>query len=213
MPATEALLDLYLNLADASEEQGKPLQRDKFLVLAAGAAQGGGFLQIAEDCRTRILQHNPNHLLREFASMAEAVRSEDLRGVTVQLQRAYPFEKAEYLLAKFRDGGFQVRCKYPELAVGPKQSSGGTSPAAETLGKPRPTAEPRTTKEWSRPRRRAGADCAAPEASRVWENSSGTSSSRWAATAGALRCWVLFAFALGFVVGLAVASCVQHVAR
>jgi hypothetical protein len=216
MPAPEALLDLYLNLADASEEQGKPLQRDKFLVLAAGAAQGAGFLQIAEDCRCRILKNNPNHLLREFASMAEAVRSEDLRGVTAQLLRAFPFEKAEYLLSKFRDGGFQHRHKYPELAIQPKKSSGSASLPPAEFDDPRRASEVTEPADWTRPRRRATAERATPEISRVWDDESAkspASSKQWAPTPGVLRCWVLFSFALGLAVGLAVASWAQHFTR
>ncbi|QDU64473.1 hypothetical protein Pan216_53630 [Planctomycetes bacterium Pan216] len=101
MPAPEELLDLYLRLADAAQEQQQPLQRNKFLVLAADAAGRAGLLAVAEDCRTKILAHNPKHILRQYPSMGEALASKDVRLYTRQLHRLFPFEKAEYLLSKF----------------------------------------------------------------------------------------------------------------
>lgn len=106
MPAPAELLELYLHLARASEEQRKPLQRDKFLVLAGGAALEANFPRVAEECRRRLLADNPNHILRNFSTMREAFESEDIVHYANQLLRYYPFEKAEYLLEKYRAGGY-----------------------------------------------------------------------------------------------------------
>lgn len=115
MPAPRELVDLYLHLARASEEQRRPLQRDKFLVLAASVATGAGSTEVAEECRSRILHSNPNHMLKSFGTMAEALSCEDVRHYSQQLLRLYPFEKAEYLLHKFLAGGYSGRHGYTEM--------------------------------------------------------------------------------------------------
>lgn len=122
MPSPEAMLDLYLHLACASEAQSKPLQRDKFLVLAAGVAHDAGFARIAEDCRNRIVAKNPNHILRNYGSMREALGSDDVRHYTHQLMRVYPFEKAEYLLHKFRASGYTGDHGYGEIMASPSRA-------------------------------------------------------------------------------------------
>ncbi|MGL4464633.1 MAG: hypothetical protein ACRDD1_02180, partial [Planctomycetia bacterium] len=115
MPAPEALIDLYLHLASASDHQRLPLQRDKFLVLAGGFAEMGGNPELAERCRLRLLAGNPNHLLKNFESMQEAMQSDDVRFYTKQLLRLYPFEKAEYLLYKFRASGYSGRHEFADV--------------------------------------------------------------------------------------------------
>lgn len=106
---------MYLHLARASEEQRKPLQRDKFLVLAGGAALEANFPRVAEECRQRLLADNPNHILRNFATMREAFESEDIVHYANQLLRTYPFEKAEYLLEKYRASGYSSGHGYGSL--------------------------------------------------------------------------------------------------
>lgn len=144
MPKPQMLLDLYLHLAKASEEQGRPLQQDKFLVLAARVAQKAGWIRVAEDCRRHILKHNPNHILKRFPSMAEALECDDIRQYIRQLMRIYPFEKAEYLLDKFRASGYSGKHGY-SLSVKPKSEPNGanapspTKPAAPAPRKPQPS--------------------------------------------------------------------------
>lgn len=143
MPRPRTLLDLYLHLAKASEEQGRPLQQDKFLVLAASVAQKANWGRVAEECRRRVLKHNPNHILKRFPSMAEALESEDIRQYVRQLMRIYPFEKAEYLLDKFRASGYSGSHGYSltikpignasvggDAKVGPAPSSPAGKPAS-----------------------------------------------------------------------------------
>lgn len=116
MPAPEQMLDLYLHLACAAEAEARPLTRDKFLILAAGVAQTAGYSGIAEDCRLRVLEHNPNHMLKYFGSVREALRSSEIRHYVRQLFRLYPFEKAEFLLAQYRASGYAGHHGYVGLA-------------------------------------------------------------------------------------------------
>lgn len=212
MPAPAALLDLYLHLARASEEQSRVLQRDKFLVLAAGTALEAGFPKIAEDCRNKILAHNPNHILRGFSSMRDAAASEDIRQYSSQLLRIYPFEKAEYLLHKFRASGYRGNHGYAELtavlkaaanaaierkqgrraepdASGPKPQKGSKGPRANLKrameNRNQSDESPGETSEESTPLPLgAFADCSTPSV-----------------PLGTFLCWLVFAFALGMAAG------------
>jgi recombinational DNA repair ATPase RecF len=51
-------------------------------------------------CRRRILEHNPRHLLRRWPSLEEALRQDDFQHLLRQVQRQYPLEKAERMLAE-----------------------------------------------------------------------------------------------------------------
>lgn len=124
MPAPETMLDLYLHLACASDAEGRPMQRDKFLILAAEIAQGAGYGGIAEQCRNRVLEHNPNHMLKYFSSMREALGSDEIRNYTRQLFRLYPFERAEHLLSNYRASGYSGHHGFPDL----NPAGGSTSP-------------------------------------------------------------------------------------
>lgn len=139
MPAPEALLDVYLDLAYASEVHGKPTQRDKLLVLAAEVAQRAGFLKIAEDCRSRLLSSNPNHLFKDYVSTTEAFASDEVKTYTKQVARVYPFEKAEYLLDKYRVAGFTGHHDYPELVGQTRRSNATPANGARGTGDRRPT--------------------------------------------------------------------------
>ena len=127
MPEPRVMLDLYLHLSQAAEEQHHPQQRDKFLIMAASLADYADYPQIAEECRRKVLQHNPGHLLRDFPSMHEALRSRKVRRYARGLLRVYPFEKAEYLLHKFQMAGYSGHHGHTELAAE------GTGPLIQSL--------------------------------------------------------------------------------
>ena len=137
MPTPEKLLELYLHLARASERRQRA-QSDKFLVLAAGMALRAGFLDIAEDCRRRVLERNPTHLLGRYANMRDAARSDEVRLHARQLSRIYPFEKAEYLLDKYRAGGYAGGHGYAQLSAGGLKDAHPT----KTRKRPRRSAAP-----------------------------------------------------------------------
>lgn len=104
MPAPQALLDLYLNLAKVSEDQHRPQHRERFLALAASAACEAGDSGAAEACRSMIVDANPMHTFRRFPSAEEALNAVEVAEYILSLRRLYPFEKAEFLLQKYTDG-------------------------------------------------------------------------------------------------------------
>lgn len=89
----------YLELAKLSQARRQFAGRDRFLILAGAAACRAGFLEIAETCRTRVLGHNPHHLLSRWATFPDALRSEDFAVFQHQLERFCSVEKAEQLLS------------------------------------------------------------------------------------------------------------------
>src|SRR5262249_44644781 len=95
-------LRLYQELADWYERQAQPQMRDRFLLLAADAALAQGQAELAEDLRLRLLQHSPHHMLKPFASFAEALRSPDVQGYIGDLRETYPPETAQQMLDAVR---------------------------------------------------------------------------------------------------------------
>jgi hypothetical protein len=102
MPSFENLAVIYQDLADVHERQGQPQMRDRFLVLAADAAQCAGRDDEAERLRQRLLKRSPHHMLRPFASFAEALASPDVQKYVSDLRRSYPPAEAERLLETAR---------------------------------------------------------------------------------------------------------------
>ncbi len=94
----EQILRTYADLADLYDRQNQPKQRDWFLVLAADAALSAGLPAEADRLLGRLLSLNPHHLLRPFASFAEALRSPDVEGYVGSLRRSYPPARAEQIL-------------------------------------------------------------------------------------------------------------------
>lgn len=50
-------------------------------------------------CRLKILQHNPRHAIRRWENVAAALEDPDFLSLLKSIQRRYPQEKAERLLA------------------------------------------------------------------------------------------------------------------
>lgn len=98
MPETSDELALYLHLARASEVRRRPLVRDKLLVLAGKAAVEMRLFLIAEHCRSKILAHNPGHILRNYPTMTAALEDEAFGVFFKRLAQAYPRERAEHML-------------------------------------------------------------------------------------------------------------------
>jgi hypothetical protein len=89
----------YQKLADWFDRKGQPQQRDRFLVLAADAAQSAGSEDEAEALRLRLLRHNPHHLLRPYSSFSQAMNSADVQSYVNDLRNSYPPKKAADMLA------------------------------------------------------------------------------------------------------------------
>lgn len=93
------ILALYLHLAQASEKRRRPHVRDRLLVVAAADAARMHLFRISRYCRRRILQHNPRHVIGRWESVEDALEDADFLSVLRSIQRRYPQEKAERLLA------------------------------------------------------------------------------------------------------------------
>ena len=125
---------IYCELAEWYEAHSQAQMRDRFLLLAADTALSEGMPEEAERLRQRLLQHSPHHMLRPFASFAEAMRSPDVQGYINDLRHTYPPETAEQLLMSVRSEG------EPEAAA-PSPPPASDLPAAGNHA-PTPAAEP-----------------------------------------------------------------------
>ena len=92
------ILSIYLHLAAASQRRHRPHVRDRMLVIAGSVAARMGLGPAAAECRRLILKHNPNHLIRRWGTIEEALHDEDFLCLLKQLQRRFPQEKAERML-------------------------------------------------------------------------------------------------------------------
>jgi hypothetical protein len=99
MAESSEILGVYLHLVRASGARQRPHVRDRLLVIAAVIASQAGLPRVAAYCRRRVLEHNPRHLLRRWGSLEEALQDADFLHLLKQLQRQYPLEKAERMLA------------------------------------------------------------------------------------------------------------------
>ncbi len=98
MPSNIHLLGLYLHLAQASKKRQRPFVRDRLLLLAGVTAVNAGLSTIAACCRDEILQNNPQHMIRRWVSMKDALADLNFRQLVQQNLRRYPLEKAEQML-------------------------------------------------------------------------------------------------------------------
>jgi hypothetical protein len=98
MATSEQIVRTYEELAGHFDRQGEAPMRDRYLVLAADSALRGGMSDAAERLRGRLLQLNPHHLLRPFATLPEAMQSPDVQSYVSGLRRSYPPERAAQLL-------------------------------------------------------------------------------------------------------------------
>src|SRR5262249_4438146 len=98
MADREHTLRVYQDLADSFDQQHNASLRDLFLLLAADAALRAGHQAEAELLRQRLLRLNPHHLLKPYASFAEASSYPDIQGYVEELRQKYPAEVAEEML-------------------------------------------------------------------------------------------------------------------
>lgn len=91
-------LGLYLHLARASELRRRPMVRDRLLVLAGVIAAQMGLTPIAAYCRHKVLEHNPQHLVRRWPTLETAGKDDDFQHYLKQLRRRYPSERVEQML-------------------------------------------------------------------------------------------------------------------
>ncbi|HEY1785906.1 MAG TPA: hypothetical protein VGG30_10170 [Pirellulales bacterium] len=98
MSDSEQTLVTYLDLACASKQRRRFTESDKLVVLAAVAGSQLGWPEVAAACRTRVLAHNPRHLVRRWPTIEAALGTERFGLYLKHVQRQYPPERAEYML-------------------------------------------------------------------------------------------------------------------
>src|SRR5712692_10457345 len=99
------VLTVYKELAECYERRGQAQMRDRFLVLACDAALSGGQADEAERLRMKLLQANPHHMLKPYASFDQARAAPDVDTYVRNLRLNYSQEVAEDLLRTLRAGG------------------------------------------------------------------------------------------------------------
>ncbi len=109
-------LTVYRELAEQYQRLGQSSQRDRFLMLAADAALEAGRDDEAERLRQHLLAGSRHHMLRPFASFAEASHSPDVETYLRDLRTNYPLEQAHVLLDSLRGGGTQTPRAIPPTA-------------------------------------------------------------------------------------------------
>ena len=100
MPSVDRALGMYLQLARAAGVRGQAGIRDKLLILAGVTANELDHDDVAAQCRQRILEHNPQHLIRRWPSFAEALADDEFLVYLKQQLRRYSAERVEHLLAQ-----------------------------------------------------------------------------------------------------------------
>ena len=100
MPSLDRALGMYLQLARAAGIRGQAGIRDKLLILAGVTAAEIDHADIATECRERILEHNPQHLIRRWPTFSEALDDEEFQVYLKQQLRRYSPERVEHLLSQ-----------------------------------------------------------------------------------------------------------------
>lgn len=93
----------YLKLANLSRTKQQIAGCDRFLVLAGVEACRTGWLDVADRCRVRVLEDNPQHLLHRWDTMADALRSDEFTPFLRQQERFCNHEHAEALLSELEE--------------------------------------------------------------------------------------------------------------
>lgn len=144
---------LYRGLAEAYERLGQPTMRDRFLMLAADAALQAGDANEAERLRQRLLTGSRHHMLRPYASFAEAAATPDVQTYLRDLRLNYPQDVAEQMLASL-SGNPPTPARRPEptpAAMPPSRTNTGshrsenvptTAPLIDTSAPVVPHAQP-----------------------------------------------------------------------
>jgi hypothetical protein len=94
MLRADEIARVYEDLAFLYDRRGQARLRDCNLVLAADAAYSAGREGEAERIRLELLSFNPTHLLKPYASFAEALRSPDIQSYIDDLRLTHPPEMA-----------------------------------------------------------------------------------------------------------------------
>ena len=111
--------------------------RDRFLVLAADTALALGNDREAERLRRHLLEQNPHHMLRPFATFIEALRSPDVQRYLNDLRRTYPPETAQALFESLSQRNTSsvarppLKLPHTKLVIDRDETPDSTAPAEE----------------------------------------------------------------------------------
>ncbi|HMO35454.1 MAG TPA: hypothetical protein PKA06_05370, partial [Gemmatales bacterium] len=108
--------DLYQQVAERYHSQGKYQERDRFLVLALDAAHSVGQANLAEQLRMKLLELNPNHLIKPYANCQAALQAQNFVTYLGQLRKNFPPVKAQSLLQELGGSSAAPRRKPTMLA-------------------------------------------------------------------------------------------------
>lgn len=139
MMRRDRTLQTYEALAHWYERCGQVRKRDWFLVLAADQALTLGWPDEAERLRQQLLLASPHHLLRPFASFADALASPQVQSYIAYLRSHYPPERAEQLLAVEQAAVTGAKTPLEKQHVPPSPSA---RPPAPPLAAPPDTCQP-----------------------------------------------------------------------
>lgn len=145
MLKTDQIVRMYEDLAHIYDRQGQHRLRDWFLILAADAAYSAGWENEAERLRSQLLSYNPHHLLKPFASFAEALQSNDIQNYIADLRRSYPPETAEQMLENHRPSyltSAREEIENNKKEQEPAKPSNGEEPKIYRLEKEKTESEP-----------------------------------------------------------------------
>jgi hypothetical protein len=130
MGTADQTIAVYQELADWHDRRKQTQLRDRFLVLAADAAQSAGNSRQAEQLRQALLQLNPAHMLKLHKSFAEALGSADVQTLLADLRQSYPPSAAGDLLKSLQaeQGGDRVEPPVATLASTPVAKQAAAQP-------------------------------------------------------------------------------------
>ena len=94
------ILATYLHLASVHGKRRFMADRDRFLVISAVIAEKMKMFRVAAYCRHLILENNPGHMLRRWTTVKLALEDTDFLHFLKQIQRRFPQERAETMLAE-----------------------------------------------------------------------------------------------------------------
>jgi hypothetical protein len=92
----------YASLAEESRRKGQQNGYLRFVILSGVAACRSGWSSVSSRCRELVLGLNPHHLLTNYNSLEEALRSDEFQPFLQHLDRFCTFERAEHLLEQLK---------------------------------------------------------------------------------------------------------------
>lgn len=98
MAGSEHLIQIYGDLANCEANDGSPQMRDRFLLLAADAALTAERPDLAQQLHEQLLEANPTHLVKPFATVADALQAPQVSSYLDHLRGQYPPAEAARML-------------------------------------------------------------------------------------------------------------------